>query len=88
MASLEKKAGIVFPELSITAFLTEAEKAGAVLITGEQVDRWTENNNNIQVHTSQGTYETGRLLISAGAWTNQLLGLKLKPQRVPVFNYI
>ncbi|MEE4265788.1 MAG: FAD-dependent oxidoreductase, partial [Desulfobacteraceae bacterium] len=39
------------------------------------------------VHTACHTYEAGRLLISAGAWTNRLLGLPaglLAPKRVPV----
>ena len=88
IAGLETKAGIVFPELSIASFLAQAEKAGAVLITGEKVTHWTKSNHCIQVHTSRQTYESGRLLISAGAWTNHLLGLEgelLKPLRVPVF---
>lgn len=87
VAGLEKDAGIVFPELSIAAFLAEAKKAGADLVLDERVDQWTENHDNIKVHTVQNTYESGRLLISAGAWTNRLLGLPkklLKPKRVPV----
>jgi sarcosine oxidase len=87
VAGLEKEAGIVFPELSVATFLAEAEKAGADLFTDERVDRWTENHGKVYVHTAQNTYESGRLLISAGAWTNRLLGLPeklLKPKRVPV----
>jgi len=87
VAGLEKEAGIVFPELCISTFLAEAEKAGADLLMDEQVDRWTEGRGNVQVYTSRNTYEAGRLLISAGAWTNRLLGLPdrlLMPKRVPV----
>jgi sarcosine oxidase len=87
VGGLEKEAGIVIPELSIATFLAEAQKAGAVLVTGQRVNRWTEKTDRIQVHTCDHTYEAGRLLVSAGAWTNQLLGLEkhlLKPKRVPV----
>lgn len=87
VAGLEKSAGIVFPELSIATFLSEAEKAGADLAVEEPVDRWSENQGTIYVHTNRNTYQTGRLLISAGAWTNKLLripGRLLMPKRVPV----
>ena len=87
IAGLEKSAGIVFPELSIATFLAEAEKAGADLVTEEPVDRWSEDQGTIYVHTTRHTYEIGRLLISAGAWTNRLLRIPsrlLMPKRVPV----
>lgn len=87
VAGLEKEAGIVFPELSISTFLTEAEKAGADLVVNERVDRWDERANTVLVHTARNTYEARRLLIAAGAWTNRLLGLpdrQLTPKRVPV----
>ena len=87
VAGLEKEAGIVFPELSITTFLAEAEKAGADLNIEEPIDRWSEDQGTVYVHTTRNTYETGCLLISAGAWTNRLLGLPgrpLVPKRVPV----
>jgi sarcosine oxidase len=87
VAGLEKEAGIVFPEMSIITFLAEAEKAGADLVMDEPVERWSEDKSTVYVHTARNTYETGRLLISAGAWTNRLLDLQgrpLMPKRVPV----
>jgi sarcosine oxidase len=87
VAGLEKEAGIVFPELSITAFLAEAGKAGARLVVGERVDRWTEGHEKVHVHTGRKTYEADRLLVATGAWTNRLLALPegtLTPKRVPV----
>jgi sarcosine oxidase len=87
VAGLEKSAGIVFPELSIATFLAEAEKAGADLVTEEPLARWSEDHGTVYDHTNRHTYETGRLLISAGAWTNELLRLPrrlLMPKRVPV----
>jgi sarcosine oxidase len=87
VAGLEKAAGIVFPELSIRTFLAEAEKAGADLSFDEPVNRWSEDHDHVHVHTARGAYETGRVLISAGAWTSGLLDLPenpLQPKRVPV----
>ena len=87
VAGLEKEAGIVFPELSITTFLAEARKAGANLVVDERVDRWTEGHGKVHVHTARKTYEADRLLVATGAWTNKLLGLPdspLTPKRVPV----
>lgn len=87
-AGLEKEAGIVFPELSIATFLAEAQKARAVVATDEPMVQWTEDGDHIRVTTTQQTYEAGRLLISAGAWTHSLLGLEkgvLNPKRVPVY---
>jgi sarcosine oxidase len=87
VAGLEKEAGIVFPELSVATFLAEAAKAGADIIVGESMERWTEGQNSVLVRTARNTYEAGRLLISAGAWTKRLLDLPdspLSPKRVPV----
>ena len=86
-AGLEKTAGIVFPELSIKTFLAEAEKSGADLVFDEPVNQWTEVNGHVLVHTARSVYETGRVLLSAGAWTNGLLDLPrnpMQPKRVPV----
>jgi sarcosine oxidase len=87
VAGLEKEAGIVFPEMSVAAFLAEAEKAGAGLVADDRLIRWTEGNGHVHVQTAHGTYETGRLLVAAGAWTRGLLDLPvgiLTPKRVPV----
>jgi len=87
VAGLEKEAGIVFPELSVTTFLAEAQKAGATLVFDERVDQWKETQASVHVHTGCHTYEAGRLLVAAGAWTHTLLGLPgrtLRPLRVPV----
>jgi len=87
IAGLEKEAGIVFPELSIGTFLNAAEKAGAKLVYDESVESWAEGPGSVRVHTRRKTYSAGCLLIAAGAWTGQLLGLPeklLTPKRVPV----
>lgn len=87
IAGLETEAGIVLPELSITAFLTQARSYGADLVFAEPLRTWSEQNERVCATTDNTTYEAGRLLISAGAWTKQLLNLpegQLTPKRVPV----
>ena len=86
-AGLEKEAGVLFPESAISAFLSEAEKAGATLRFNERVDRWAEAADRVIVHTRKGAYESGRLLLAAGARNKPLLktaGTFLSPKRVPV----
>ena len=84
---LEIEAGIVFPELAIRAFLREAEKAGAELHINEHAAEWSEHSNVVNVKTSKTTYEAGRLLLAAGAWSRNLVGNHanvLQPKRIAV----
>lgn len=51
------------------------------------MNRWLEGHGHVHVQTARSAYESGRVLISAGAWSNGLLGLPgkpLQPKRVPV----
>jgi sarcosine oxidase len=85
-AGLEKKAGVLFPEAAIDTFLTEAEKAGAILRFDERVDHWEDAGNHVTIRTKKGTYEGGRLLLAAGARNKSLTkGVYLLPRRVAVF---
>ena len=86
-AGLEVEAGLLFPELSIATFLTEAERAGAVLRFDERVNRWSKHGDRMRVYTSRETLEGGSLLLAAGARNTSLLGIlgdRLSPKRVPV----
>jgi len=87
VAGLEKEAGIVFTEPAIAAFISEAQKAGANLIFDTPVVSWSEDGDRIWVRTPQRQFEADRLLLSAGAYTQPLLGQAgrpLAPRRVPV----
>jgi sarcosine oxidase len=87
VAGVEKQAGIVFPELSITTFLDQAAKAGSDLFFNQPLTGWNEGPDGVEVYAGGTTYHAARLLISAGSWTDRLLNLPakiLQPKRVPV----
>lgn len=87
VAGLEVEAGLLFPELCIELLISEAQKAGATLHFDEQADGWSDSGDRVHVHTKQGRYEAGRLLLAAGAWNKKLagqFGAQLLPKRVPV----
>ena len=84
---LETEAGIVFPELAISALLDEAQNNGAELRVNEHVAQWVGHSTGVQVKTERTNYEAGRLLLAAGAWARNLVGNHaeiLKPKRVAV----
>ncbi|MDO6432067.1 N-methyl-L-tryptophan oxidase [Flavitalea sp. BT771] len=85
---LENEAGILFPEACITAFLTQAVHNGAHMICNESVLHITPGNDNVELTTSTGKYTAGQLILSAGAWTGQLLPelqLPLSVKRQPLY---
>ena len=84
---LETEAGIVFPELAIRALLNEARNGGAELHMNERAQQWIEHPTGVKVITDRTTYEAGRLLLAAGAWSKHLEGRQadvLQPKRVAV----
>ncbi|TCP20726.1 sarcosine oxidase [Scopulibacillus darangshiensis] len=86
MALYEEKAGFVRPELSVYTHLLQAEKHGADLRFFESVQSWEAHpsGEGVRVFTNNGTYEAGKIIISAGSWAPQLLediGLNLQVER-------
>ena len=79
VAGLETEAGILHAERCIAALLDQARKAGAVLRVNERVRRWQVCRHGIRVTTDRGVYETGRLLLAAGARNPRLLGRPSNP---------
>ena len=73
VAVLEKNAGILFPELCISTYLEEAQKNGAILHYNERVLRIIPNKDFIEIITDKTTYYTEKLIVSAGAWLNELM---------------
>ncbi|MFC0470513.1 N-methyl-L-tryptophan oxidase [Halalkalibacter kiskunsagensis] len=86
LALYEAKAGFVRPELSVYSHLLQAEKHGADLRFFEAVQSWEAHpsGEGVRVVTANGTYEAGKIIISAGAWAPQLLndlGVSLQVER-------
>ncbi|MBN8851408.1 MAG: N-methyltryptophan oxidase [Sphingobacteriales bacterium 50-39] len=70
---LEKEAGILFPEECIRTFLDQAITQGAAIHYDELVLNIVHDKNSIEITTTKEKYSVGSLILSAGAWTNQLL---------------
>ncbi len=73
VAVLEKEAGILFPEECIRTFLQLAQKNGASLYYNERIVRIIPNGNTVEIITDKTRYTTSQLIVSAGAWLNELL---------------
>lgn len=79
---VEPTAGVLFPERCITAFVEQALKLGAMVRTHERVLDWSADTKGIRVLTQSTLDPTAKpvehrarkLIITAGPWTNQLLG--------------
>ena len=70
---LEKEAGILFPEECIQTFLQQAQKNGASLCYDERVVRIIPSGNTVEIITDKSRYTTSELIVSAGAWLNELM---------------
>lgn len=67
----EPYAGYLLPEECIRAHLKLASSAGAELAFEEKVLSWSAEGDQVEVHTSKGTYCAGHLVITAGPWASQ-----------------
>ncbi len=83
---LEKKGGLVNPEIAIRAHLENATAQGARIGTGESLLKWGKTpGGGIEVVTNKGRYSAGKLIVTAGPWAAQIfpeLRLPVKIERV------
>lgn len=78
VAVLEPRAGILHPHDCIAAHLELARRHGAELRFDDPVLRWTPDGEGVRVETARGVCVARRLVVTAGAWVQQLLpGLSL-----------
>ena len=82
VALFEPGAGILFPEKCIEAHKTLAEHCGVEFRFNESVQRWYEKGQKVNVVTSHGEYECGKLVLAAGAWTSELLNSVSLPLKI------
>ena len=88
VAVVEQNAGILFPEECIKTNLELANKNGALLLFGEVVGNINIQNDFVEVVTDKGSYQTQKLIVSVGAWMNDVLPelkLPLKIKRQVLF---
>ncbi len=69
----EERAGYLFPEECIRAQLKMARKSGAELHFDEKVIGWTAEPDRAHVTTSRAVYDSERLVIAAGPWSNEVM---------------
>ncbi len=84
----ERNAGFIFPEASVKAHLDRARQLGARLQFEENVLGWEAVGDGVRVRTSRGEYEAQRLVITAGAWTGEVLSdlrLSLEVERAVLY---
>jgi monomeric sarcosine oxidase len=70
----EPGAGWLAVERCVEAHAQAAERAGAVLQWDEPVRSVVEDGGAVRVVTTKATYEAKVVVVTAGAWTNRLLG--------------
>ena len=68
----EKNAGILFPEECIKTNLELAKKSNVTFRFNEIVAQVTHNNDEVEIVTNKRKYTAAKLIVSAGAWLNEL----------------
>jgi sarcosine oxidase len=80
LAVFERRAGMLFPERCIDAYLSAARLGGAELRLNTEVTGWRVSATGISITTATGTDEAAQLVVAAGAWLPELtaaLGVEL-----------
>ena len=73
VAVVEKEAGILFPEKCIHTNLKLAANNGATLQYNEVVKAIIPDSDKVEIITDKGRYYTAKLIVTAGAWLNDLM---------------
>ncbi|MCH8043414.1 MAG: N-methyl-L-tryptophan oxidase [Planctomycetes bacterium] len=87
---LERRAGYLPVEQCIVQHIREAKQLGAEHRTGVTVNSWRSEGDAVVVETDQGTFQAGSLIVTAGAWSADLLaglGVSLRVLRKPLYWY-
>jgi sarcosine oxidase len=71
----QRDGGFVVPERCILAHVAEARARGAVVRTGERVLAWSAGENGVRVRTDRGEVEADRLVLTAGAYSQEVARL-------------
>ena len=71
-ALLDPAGGFLLPERCVVAHVQQALAAGAVVRARERVLGWEPEADGIRIRTERGEVLAGKLVLSAGAWLEQL----------------
>ena len=86
VAVWEPRAGVLSPEACISAQLAQARRFGAELRFDEPMLRWEPEGEGVRVSTASGDYRAQQLVVTAGAWINDLFpDLPLRIERQVLF---
>ena len=80
----EDRAGLLIPESAIAAHAASARKLGADLREQTRLVDWQADASGVTVSTEQETFRANHLVMTAGAWTGQVvegLGINLQVTR-------
>lgn len=72
VAVYEPRAGILMPERAITTFVSLATSKGATVRRDEAMLSWRSIGDGVEVRTTRGTYQAGRLVLTVGAWAGKV----------------
>ena len=73
VAVLEPDAGYLRPELAVRAMAARATALGARLEAGSRIVAIEPGRDSVVVRTATASWQVGRLVVTAGAWTAALL---------------
>ena len=75
VAVLQPDGGFLLPERCIVQHVFAAQALGAEVHAREAVLDWapSPSGEGVRVRTERGSYEAGRLIVAAGAWTADLV---------------
>lgn len=80
VALLEHRAGMLFPERCVRAFVSLARNGGADVRLNEKVTGWRPTDDGVSITTSRGRVSARNLVVAAGPWLPDLrdaLGVSL-----------
>ena len=72
-ACFQPQGGYLLPEEAVTAAARSAQEHGARIHTNETVLEWQADHHGVTVTTNRASYRAAKLVLSAGAWINDLV---------------
>lgn len=71
----EEEGGYLLSEKAVSTYALAALRHGATLRAHEPVVRWTADSDGVYVETHAAVYHANQLILTAGAWSSELMRL-------------